>query len=97
MRHFLAKAKFKPFLFCMAAAFVSVMLVLVMQAWTQTLHEVLSASVLYLVPGVPLLNGTSDLLNGQYLNGVGRLTMSTVIVLGSAIGIAAALLIGERL
>lgn len=81
----------------MASAFVSVMLVLFMQSWTETLHATLSASALFLVPGVPLLNGTSDLPNGQYLNGVGRLTMSTVIVLGSAIGIAVTLVVGEKL
>jgi uncharacterized membrane protein YjjP (DUF1212 family) len=97
LRHVMAKATFKPFLFSQAAAFVSVILVLLMQTWTQTQNEVLAACALYLVPGVPLLNGTSDLLNGQYLNGLGRLTMSTVIVLGAAIGIAVALLLGEKL
>ena len=53
----------------------------------------LSACALYLVPGVPLLNGTADLLTGHYLNGMVRLMMSTVIVVSSAVGLALALTI----
>lgn len=90
-RHLLASKKFKPFIFCLAAAFVSISVVQLFSSQTATLSQALAACVLYLVPGVPLLNGTADLLTGHYLNSLTRLTMSMVIVLSSAIGAALAL------
>lgn len=51
----------------------------------------LAACVLYLIPGVPLLNGTADMLTAYYLNGVVRLTMCTIIALGSALGMTLAM------
>ena len=95
VRYLLMRFRFKPFVFSLVAAFVSVVVVMALQSWTETLDATLSACPLYLIPGVPLLNGTSDLLNGQYLNGLVRLTMSTVIVLGASIGIAGALLLWQ--
>jgi uncharacterized membrane protein YjjP (DUF1212 family) len=91
VRHFLIKAKFKPFVFCALAAFLSSAAVLILQSHTSTPDAALAACVLYLVPGVPLLNGTADLLTAFYLNGVVRLTMCTVIAIGSALGITLAL------
>lgn len=86
VRHFLAGRKFKPFVFCLAAAFISASTVLLSDGFTQTSEPALAACVLYLVPGVPLLNGSADLLAGHYLNGLVRLTMSALIVVASAIG-----------
>lgn len=82
---------FKPYIFCVASAFVSTALVLSLKSQTGTLDAALAACVLYLVPGVPLVNGTADLVTGYYLNGVVRLTMSTVIFLGATTGLLAAL------
>lgn len=93
VRHVVIRAKFKPFVFCALSAFVSSATVLILQGFTGTLAEALAACVLYLVPGVPLLNGTADLLTGYYLNGMVRLTMCTVIAIGSALGITIAMLL----
>jgi uncharacterized membrane protein YjjP (DUF1212 family) len=55
----------------------------------------LAASTLFLVPGVPMLNGTADLLTAHYLNGVVKLAMSAVIIASAAVGLtAAAALVG---
>lgn len=51
----------------------------------------ISASVLLLVPGVPLINGTKDLINGYPMNGVARGVNALVIVLCIAVGLSAAL------
>ena len=91
VRHQLAAWKYRPFIFCLAAAFASTALVVLMDPVTQTPNPALAACVLYLVPGVPLLNGTADLIGGHYLNGVVRLTMSLIIVLASGLGVATAL------
>lgn len=41
----------------------------------------LAASVLYLIPGVPLINAFVDLLDGYTMMGVGRATIASLIVL----------------
>lgn len=91
VRHLLTGRHYKPFIFCLAAAFVSTSVVLLGQGITATPTQALAACVLYLVPGVPLLNGTADLLATHYLNGLVRLAMSMIIVLAAAVGVAAAL------
>jgi uncharacterized membrane protein YjjP (DUF1212 family) len=91
LRHWLMKRHFKPFIFSALCAFLSVVIVMLLRGVTSTPEPALAASILYLVPGVPLLNGTADLLTGYYLNGLVRLTMSTVIFVGASIGLLVAL------
>ena len=91
LRAWLMKHHLKPFVFSVFCAFLSISVVMALRPWTSTLDAALAACVLYLVPGVPLLNGTADLLTGYYLNGLVRLTMSTVVFVGASIGLLAAL------
>ncbi len=49
------------------------------------------ASLLYLVPGVPLVNGLSDLVDGFTLNGVIRLTNAFIQLFFSSLAISLAL------
>lgn len=91
LREKLIDWRFKPFIFCVLSAFVSTGIVLSLKSQTGTLDAALAACVLYLVPGVPLLNGTADLLTGYYLNGVVRLTFSTVVFVGATTGLLTAL------
>ncbi len=87
VRYLLSRGGFKPFIYCLCAAFVASSIVAVGADLTTTLNHALAASVLFLVPGVPLLNGAADLLATHYLNGLVRLTMSLMIVLASGIGV----------
>lgn len=96
LRAWLMKRHFKPFVFSAFCAFVSAAIVLGLHPANATLQPALAASILYLVPGVPLLNGTADLLTGYYLNGLVRLTMSTVVFVGASIGLLGALTIWGR-
>lgn len=91
LRAWLISKHLKPFAFSLLCAFVSVSVVMVLRPWTGTLDAALAACVLYLVPGVPLLNGTADLLTGYYLNGAVRLIMSSVVFVGASIGLLTAL------
>jgi uncharacterized membrane protein YjjP (DUF1212 family) len=82
---------FKPSVFASAASFVALLTTGLLRDFTATPDAAMAASVLFLIPGVPLINGASDLLNANYLNGIVRVTMSAVIILGIAIGISLAL------
>lgn len=48
----------------------------------------IATSVLYLIPGVPLLNGFLDIVEDHVLNGFSRLTQALLLVLCIAIGLA---------
>ncbi len=50
-----------------------------------------AASVLYLIPGVPLINTFDDLLDGYTMMGLGRVTIATLIVLSVTCGMVVAL------
>lgn len=89
LRTWLMAKGFKPFIYCLFSAFLSVSIVLGVHRLTgfdATVDQSAVASILYLVPGVPMLNGTADLLTSNYLNGVARLTRASVILLGAALG-----------
>ncbi|MBM3116475.1 threonine/serine exporter family protein [Jeongeupia naejangsanensis] len=91
VRQLLAMRHFKPFVFAPAAAFVATLVVGLLLPFTGTPQAALAASVLFLIPGVPLINGAADLLSGSYLNALVRLTMGAVFVVGLALGMSVAL------
>ena len=51
------------------------------------------ASVLYLIPGVPLINGIIDIVEGHTLSGTSRLIHGALIILSIASGMAITLLV----
>lgn len=93
VRHVMLKRRFKPFVYCLFAAFASAAVVLALGSLTATEDAAVPASTLFLVPGVPLLNGTADLLTSNYLNGVVRLTRASVILMGATLGLALAVMV----
>ncbi len=56
--------------------------------WGQTADVGLAASVLYLVPGVQIINAFMDLINGYTLNSYQRGISSLVSIIAMAIGLA---------
>ncbi len=102
VRMVMLRRRFKPFVYCLFSAFVAVSVVLVISALTDTrgdsgVSTATTASILFLVPGVPLLNGTADLLTSNYLNALARLTRASVILLGATFGLALASFVWVRL
>lgn len=99
-RHLLVARHLRPFVAVTSAAFVAALIV---AGGAQLLElgsaadPALAAATLFLVPGVPMLNGTADLLNAHYLNGVVRLAMSMVIITSAAVGLSAAVTLVEVL
>ncbi|MFN8126040.1 MAG: threonine/serine exporter family protein [Candidatus Nanopelagicales bacterium] len=101
VRHVMLHRRFKPFVYCLFAAFVSASVVLAAGFGTGTeaqpdVATATTAAILFLVPGVPLLNGTADLLTSNYLNAVARLTRASVILLGATFGLALAAFVWGR-
>ena len=90
-RQWLVAQHFQPLVFATVAAFIATLLAGLLRPYTATPDAALAACVLFLIPGVPLINGTSDLLHGNYLNGNVRLTMGAVFILGIALGMSLAL------
>ena len=94
IRHLLVQRHQKPFVSVGSAAFISAFVVAagahLIGLSSQDTAPALAASTLFVVPGVPLLNGTADLLTAHYLNGVVRLAMSAVIIASAAVGLTVA-------
>lgn len=53
----------------------------------------LGTSVLYLIPGVPLINGVIDIIDGHVLAGISRLINAFLLIICIAIGLSITLLI----
>ncbi len=61
--------------------------------WSQTPDIALATSVLYLIPGVPLINSIMDIIDGHVLAGVSRFINATLLIICIAIGLSITLLI----
>lgn len=82
------------------AAFISSITValLTLTGYSATPEAALSTSVLYLIPGVPIINGIMDFFDGYILNGISRLMNALLIVCSIAIGMSITLvLLGKSL
>lgn len=55
---------------------------------TATSDIALATSTLYLVPGVPLINGVIDVVEGHTLTGFGRLIQAALLIVCIAIGLS---------
>ena len=53
----------------------------------------IDTSVLFLIPGVPLINGVIDIVEGHILNGIARLTSALMLIVCIAIGLSGTLMI----
>lgn len=53
----------------------------------------LGTSMLYLVPGVPLINGVMDIIDHHVLNGIARLANAALLIICIALGLTITLLI----
>ncbi len=58
-----------------------------------TAEVALGTSVLFLIPGVPLINGVLDIIEGHALAGVSRLINAALLIICIAIGLSLTLLI----
>lgn len=61
--------------------------------WGETPEIALGTSVLYLIPGVPLINSMMDIIDGHVLAGMSRFINAMLLVICIAIGLSVTLLI----
>lgn len=79
--------KFNPFISWLFAAFISVSVVNIFRLFgVEQLNSGLAACVLWLIPGVPLINGFIDLLSGHVVSGMAKLTSAAVFIFMIALG-----------
>jgi uncharacterized membrane protein YjjP (DUF1212 family) len=61
--------------------------------YSDTLEHAFASSVLFLIPGVPLINTFTDIIDGNILNGMVRFTNAMVMIFMIALGMLSAMLI----
>ncbi|HEX2934449.1 MAG TPA: threonine/serine exporter family protein [Bacteroidales bacterium] len=61
--------------------------------WGESPENAFATSVLFLIPGVPLINTFTDIIDGNVLNGIVRLINSLMIAFCIALGLLGAMLI----
>jgi uncharacterized membrane protein YjjP (DUF1212 family) len=94
VRHETMRLKFNVYLCIFFAAVTSSFLVGGYSYWnpTATYIHALSTSVLFLIPGVSMINSFSDLIDGNILNGITRGVNVLVIAFAIALGLMVTLL-----
>lgn len=93
LRLFLHRRHYVPFMFAFASSLTAMLItgLLLKLAHSNTQEEAMAASVLFLIPGVPFINGAADLFHANYLNGMVRIMMGVLFVIGIAVGVSLAL------
>lgn len=95
VRLLLMDQRFHPMISIIAAAFTTTMLAGVDRFISQSLHvdAAIATSVLYLIPGIQLVNCTIDLIEGHIQTALARAIFGCFILLSIAVGMSLALLI----
>ena len=84
---------FNHYVVFIASSFVASMYASVALTFDTTADIAIATSVLFLIPGVPLINGVIDIVEGHVLNGIARLTSALMLIVCIAIGLSATLMI----
>lgn len=85
--------RFNTYLTVIATAFIAGLMASLptVLGWQETADTTLAASVLLLVPGVPLINAVEDIIKGHSVTGITRALMGTLISLAIALGLLLAI------
>lgn len=90
----LQKLKVNHYLIFITSAFVASALSSTALLFDNITSEIaLATSVLYLVPGVPLINGVIDIIEGHTLIGISRLSNALLLIICLAIGLSITLIL----
>lgn len=89
------KLRFNPYLCIFFAALTASLIsgLFMKMKINNTMEHAFSASVLFLIPGVPLINSFSDLIDGNILNGIVRGLHGFMIAFAIALGLLTAMMI----
>ena len=84
---------FNHYVIFIASSFAASMYASVALMFDTTSEVALATSVLFLIPGVPLINGVIDIVEGHILNGIARLTSALMLIVCIAVGLSGTLMI----
>lgn len=90
------KRGFNHYVTFIGSAFAASIVASVATLFDTTSQIAIATSVLYLIPGVPLINGVIDIVEGHALNGIARLTSALMLVVCIAIGLSCTLVIVQK-
>jgi uncharacterized membrane protein YjjP (DUF1212 family) len=91
-------AKINAYVAFITSSFIASLTASTALIFQTTAETAIATSVLYLVPGVPLINGVIDILEGHTLTGFARLAEAALLIVCIAIGLSfTLLLIKDRL
>jgi len=95
VRQFAVKKEFNPYLCVFFASFTASMISGLFRKLGvgETMEHAFTASVLFLIPGVPLINTFTDMLDGNILNGMVRGINGLLIAFAIALGLLGAMVI----
>lgn len=93
LRLWIASLQFNPFLNFAVTAFVATAISAlgVILEIGNSPRLAMASSVLFLVPGFPLINAVSDMVKGFTNMGIARWTVASLLILSTALGIAGAM------
>ncbi|MCC8171193.1 MAG: threonine/serine exporter family protein [Parabacteroides sp.] len=91
-RQQMQKRGINHFIVFVVSAFVASLYASVSLIFDSTADIAIGTSVLFLIPGVPLINGVIDVVEGHILIGISRLVHSFLLVICIAVGLSFTLL-----
>jgi uncharacterized membrane protein YjjP (DUF1212 family) len=86
-----AKRHFNPYLCVFFGAFTASLIANLSIRFFDISEHALATSVLFLIPGVPLINSFSDLIDGNIMNGIVRSLNGLIIAFAIALGLLLAM------
>jgi len=89
------RVKFNPYVSVFFAAFAASFIAGLAEHYNigEDPHKAFATSVLFLVPGVPLINSVTDLMDGNIQNGIVRAVNGLLIAFAIAMGLYGAKMI----
>lgn len=80
--------KFNHYIIFVVSAFIASLCASTALIFDTTSDIALATSVLFLIPGVPLINGVIDIVEGYILTGFARLVNALMLIICIAIGLS---------
>lgn len=93
LKQVMQKKHINHYIVFVASAFIASLVASSALTLQTTAEIAIATSVLYLVPGVPLLNGVIDIVEGHVLTGCTRLIQALLLILCIAVGLSATLML----
>ena len=81
------------YLIFIVSAFITSLCTSITLLFNTTAETAIATSVLYLIPGVPLINGVIDIVEGYAITGCARLIQASLLILCTATGLSFTLLL----